>query len=283
MAQRPSIPDELTDAQRGERLQKVMARAGIASRRDCEALIDEGRVSVNGQTVRDLPAWVDPQRDRIELDGEPIVSPRGQKRRKKRGHTYIMVHKPRRVISTTDDEQNRKTVLDLINENIEARLYPVGRLDSESTGLILLTDDGTLADRLMHPSYGITKQYQVTVRGRLSENDREKLQRGLRLTDRDAPSTARGTKGTKRAAMEHIKIVRRERDRTHGDRTVLAVTLREGQNREIRRLLARLGYKVRRLKRTAIGSLTLGSLPSGAWRYVRPDELRRLRRAAGLK
>ena len=283
---RPGVPEPLTDAARGERLQKVMARAGIASRRDCEALITDGRVSVNGQAVSDLPAWVDPTQDRIELDGEPVISPSGQKRREARGFAYILVHKPRRVITTTDDPEGRTHVLDLIEDgkgDHHRRLYPVGRLDAESTGLILLTDDGDLAHRLTHPSYGITKHYQVTVRGKLTSEQCQKLQRGLLLTDRgkDHGVSQPGTKGTRRAAAERVRIIRHERDRAHGDRTVLSITLREGQNREIRRMLARLGHKVRRLKRVGIGPLRLKDLPIGASRPLTADEVRRLRRAAG--
>ncbi|MFW6061007.1 MAG: pseudouridine synthase [Phycisphaeraceae bacterium] len=282
MPHRPGIPDELTDANRGERLQKVMARAGIASRRDCEALITEGRVSVNGKPVTDLPAWVDPARDRIEIDGEPVLSPRGQKRREQKRHTYLMLHKPRRVIATTEDEQGRTNVLDLIDQHIDARLFPVGRLDADSTGLILLTDDGELANRLTHPRHGVPKTYLVTLQGRLTEEDRQKLQRGLYLAPRK-PTLSEGGRPAKRAAMDQIKILRHDRDRTRGDRTTITVTLREGQNREIRRLLARLGHKVRHLKRTALGPLHLGDLPSAAWRPLAGDEIRQLRRAAGLK
>jgi len=282
--QRPGVPDAFTDAARGERLQKVMARAGVASRRDCEAYIADGRVSVNGQPVRDLPAWVDPTQDRIELDGEPVVSPRGQKRRNTRGHTYILLHNPRRVITTTDDPAGRKHVLDLVDAPDHTRLFPVGRLDAESTGLILLTDDGELANRLTHPRYAITKQYLVTVRGKLTNEDRQKLQRGLLLTDRNQKENANkpGAKGTRRAVAEQVRIIRHERDRQQGDRTVLSITLREGQNREVRRMLARLGHKVRHLKRIAIGPLRLKDLPAGASRPLGREELRRLRHAAGL-
>lgn len=284
MPDHPHIPDELTDANRGERIQKVMARAGVASRRECESLITDGRVSVNGQPVTDLPAWVDPARDRIEVDGEPVVSPRGQKRRASKGHVYLMLHKPRRVISTTEDEQGRKHVLDLIDEHIDARLFPVGRLDADSTGLILLTDDGELANRLTHPRHGVPKQYLVTLHGHLTDEERQKLQRGLYLAPPKATDPAKGRRPpAKRAAMEQVKIVRHDRDRARGDRTVISVTLREGQNREIRRLLARLGHKVRHLKRTAIGPLRLADLPVGGWRRLSGEEIRRLRRAAGLK
>ncbi len=198
-----------------------------------------------------------------------------------------MLHKPRRVISTTDDENNRTTVLDLIDQPIDARLFPVGRLDADSTGLILLTDDGELANRLTHPSHGVPKQYLVTIRGRLSEEDRQKLQRGLYLAPPKPTDSIRGRDrgrpAAKRAALERVKIVRHEKDRAQGDRTTLSVTLREGQNREIRRLLERLGHKVRRLKRTAIGPLQLKDLPLGAWRYLDGDEVRKLRHAAGMK
>lgn len=277
-SKRSGVPDALTDAARGERLQKVMAEAGVASRRACEALIAEGRVSVNDQSVTALPAWVDPRRDRIAVDGEAVVSPRGQRRREHRRHVYLVVHKPRRVICTTSDDKGRTNVLDLIDQHFDARLYPVGRLDAESTGLVLLTDDGDLAHRITHPSHGLAKQYRVTVRGRLTEDDRHKLERGLYLGP-EKPADARGGAPARRAAMERVRILEHQRDRAQGDRTILAVTLREGRNREIRRLLARLGYKVRRLKRTAVGPVKLKDLPAGAWRHLTTDELRQLKRA----
>lgn len=266
-------PNPFKDAQRGIRLQKAMAEAGVASRRDCEAMVLEGRVTVNGTRIIELPAWVDPIDDRIELDGEPIVEPRRTKKGKTK-KTYVMVHKPRRVISTNDDPEGRLRVIDLVDAPLRARLFPVGRLDADSTGLILLTDDGELANRLTHPRYEVTKDYQVQVRGRLSEADLDRLRKGLLLaTDGKA----------KKASVETVRILGTETDRTRGDRTTLAIRLREGQNREIRRLMARMGVKVRRLKRVGIGPLRLKGLAVGGWRMLTPSELASLRKVTKLR
>jgi len=271
------IPPELTDASRGERLQKVLARAGVASRRDGEALIEEGRVRVNGQPVTAMPAWVDPDRDQIAVDGKPIKGLPGKVSHAPR---YIALNKPRKVIATTDDPHDRADVLSLLPPKHRRGLFPVGRLDSETTGLMLLTDDGTLANRLMHPRYQVPKEYIVIVRGSLSDKDLTKLRQGLLLTDQ----SGRARQGeVKRAAVEQVRVVKRQRDRTRGDRMVLSITLREGQNREIRRLLERRGVKVRRLKRVAIGPLRLKSLPVGQWRTLTRHEITNLHKAAGLQ
>ncbi len=306
---------DYTDAKRGIRLQKAMAQAGVASRRTCEEIIEAGRVRVNGDPVTTLPAWVDPAEDRIDVDGEPLVRQKPAretlvktKRAKpqaagessdesnvksgrqnignmggmdgaegvERKCTYVLLNKPRHVITTTSDPEGRKNVMDLVD--LPQRLFPVGRLDADSIGLILLTDDGDLAHRLTHPSYGVTKTYHVTVRGRLVDADYDKLTKGLHLTQTD------GT--TRRATMNTITRLGYERDQgrggesTGGTRTRLAITLREGQNREIRRMLARLGYKVRRLRRIAIGPLGIKGLSMGQWRFLTMKEIKMLRRAA---
>jgi len=272
----PNIPAEFTDASRGVRLQKAMAEAGVASRRDCEAMVTEGRVTVNGQMVAALPAWVDPASDRIEVDGRPIQKKTG-KSLTGGAHkpVYLLVNKPRNVISTSDDPQGRPTVLDLIDVPMKQRLFAVGRLDADSTGLLLLTNDGELAQRLTHPRYEVTKRYRVVVRGRIEDGDLAKLRKGLLLAH------DRGGK-VKRAAMESVRIIKHQTDRTQGDKTVLEITLAEGQNREIRRLLARVGLKVRRLERTALGPLKLKGIARGQWRPLDTKELGMLRKAAGL-
>lgn len=272
----PNIPAEFTDASRGVRLQKAMAEAGVASRRDCEAMVTEGRVTVNGQMVAALPAWVDPACDRIEVDGRPIQKKTG-KSLAGGAHkpVYLLVNKPRNVISTSDDPQGRPTVLDLIDVPMKQRLFAVGRLDADSTGLLLLTNDGELAQRLTHPRYEVTKRYRVVVRGRIEDGDLAKLRKGLLLAH------DRGGK-VKRAAMESVRIIKHQTDRTQGDKTVLEITLAEGQNREIRRLLARVGLKVRRLERTALGPLKLKGIARGQWRPLDTKELGMLRKAAGL-
>jgi pseudouridine synthase len=270
-----------TDNTRGIRLQKAMAEAGVASRRECEAIIEAGRVTVNGERVASLPAWIDPYEDRVEVDGEPIAKAKqATKKFATAGKHYVMVHKPRGVISTNDDPEGRPRVIDLVEMPGRVRLYPVGRLDADSTGLILLTNDGKLTHRLTHPSYGITKRYLVAVRGQVNDKDLEKLKRGLTLTHHAADSAKAKPK---KAAMESVRIVKRETDRQRGDRTTLSITLTEGQNREIRRLLARLGFKVRKLKRTALGPVRLKGLAPGQWRPLAREEVGALRRAAGLR
>ena len=278
-------PAPYDDAKRGPRLHKVLADAGVAARRDCEKLIVDGRVKVNGVPITTLPAFVDPMHDRVEVDGVPIAKPRPTKRGDA-GHVYIMLHKPRRVVSTTDDELGRRAVTDLVR--IEAfgaatpRLFPVGRLDADSTGLILLTNDGGLAQKLTHPRFGVPKQYEVSIRGKLGDEDIERLQRGLYLGPsgpRKGQKPTPSRRGPRRATMSDVKLLRHEVDRTRGDRTKLLVTLTEGQNREIRRLMARLGFNVRRLKRVALGPLHLGKLEVGRWRELSPAEVRDLRAA----
>ena len=263
----------------GVRLHKVMAEAGVASRRACEELIEQGRVKVNGQVVRKLPAWVDPEADKVTVDGEPI---RGRRtKRRSAAKTYVMVNKPKRVISTNDDPEGRKRVIDLVDLPNKTRLYPVGRLDSDSTGLILLTNDGDLTHRLTHPSYEVDKCYHVTVQGRLTNEDAEKLRKGMLLAHKGKPGGAGAN--VRRAAAAQIKILGHETDRTRGDRTKLSITLKEGQNREVRRILARLGHKVRSLHRVAIGKLKLKGLAVGEWRLLTASEVQTLYKAAGLK
>ena len=290
------------------RLHKLLADAGIASRRDCEVLITQGRVAVNGKTVSKLPAWADPDTDKVKVDGKPIKP----HIHGKQDSVYVLVHKPRHVVSTTSDPQGRKCVTELVDLP-KKRLFPVGRLDVESTGLMLLTNDGELANRLAHPRYEVTKQYQASVRGHVSEEDLKKLKNGLYLAHtknphaqkyaRDTRSRAQGpahavanayanktdadkTGGavnTKLASMARVELIGYSRDKAHGQRTNLAITLREGQNREIRRMLARLGYKVRRLKRIAIGPIKITGLGLGQWRPLTSREVNMLRKTAGIE
>jgi len=292
-----------TDNTRGIRLQKAMANAGIASRRECETIIEDGRVTINGERIRQLPAWADPFEDRIEVDGEPLIKPkRSTKKFASSGKVYIMVHKPRGVLSTNDDPEGRRRLIDLIDPSAiprGVRLFPVGRLDADSTGLILMTNDGELTHRLTHPSYGITKRYLVSAKGRLVEDDLKKLRKGLVLADRTpapgktkkpgsagnpvAPDRGVKTSGGKKASMEAVQILRHETDRARGDRTTLSITLTEGQNREIRRLLARVGIKVKKLKRTALGPVRLKGLAPRQWRMLNTQEVWALRRAVKIK
>ncbi len=254
------LPEELRDKRRGVRLQKAMADAGVGSRRTCEQLIDDGRVAVNGCPVTELPVWVDPAEDKITVDGRLV--PR-QKRR--RSHTYLMVHKPRGVICTNHDPEGRKRVIDLVPH--AERLFCVGRLDADSTGLVLLTNDGELTQQLTHPSHEVPKTYHVTIKGRLEGEDVDKLTEGIYLAD-PAGRTARA-----RASL--VKVLDR-----HHDRSRLEITLREGRNREIRRMLVRLGHPVKKLKRIAIADLPLKGVAPGQWRPLTRPEIAKLRAAA---
>jgi 23S rRNA pseudouridine2605 synthase len=315
-ASKGSVPPELADKSRGERIQKVMADLGVASRRECENLITQGHITVNGQPLTGLPAWVDPQTDRIEIDGQVVISPKRARAGSRGGSKasagamsggglYIALHKPRNVITTTNDPQGRRTVMDLIKlpPGRAKRMYPVGRLDADSSGLILMTNDGELANQLTHPRYEVEKQYEVSIKGRLTDGDIKRLKEGLYLATRGAKrKSARKSQGkwstsetsddlaqskeragkaasAKKAKMSQIKRLGYQRDKERGDRTNVLITLREGQNREIRRMIAKLGFKVRRLKRIAIGPIKLKGLAISRWRALTTAEVTRLRRA----
>ena len=259
-----------------------MAEAGIGARRDCEDLITAGRVKVNGRVVTTLPCFVEPERDVVELDGEVIELPvtasgEGAEPAKARALTYVLVNKPKGVITTTSDPEGRRNVLDLLPPTIrrEERLFPVGRLDGDSTGLLLITNDGDLAYQLTHPKFGITKEYRVLCAGLATEEQLGKLRGGMYLITPDAD----GTKTSRRASMESVRILKRFVDRARGDRTLLSVKLREGQNREIRRMLARVGLKVRELERVAIGPLRAGELKPGQSKLLGKKDVERLRAA----
>lgn len=267
----------------GIRLQKAMADAGIGARRDCEEMITSGRVRVNGKTVTTLPCFVDPSRDVVELDGKVVELPESESAdsavaKASRAHTYVLVNKPKGVITTTRDPEGRRNVLDLLPPALrhEERLYPVGRLDGDSTGLLLITNDGDLAFQLTHPKFGVTKEYRVMCAGLASDEQLQALKRGMYLV---TPSSD-GTKTSKRASMESVRIIKRFVDRSRGDRTLLSVTLREGQNREIRRMLARVGLKVRELERVAIGPLKAGELKPGQVKLLGKKDVEKLRAAA---
>ncbi len=238
----------------------MLADAGIASRRACEQLILDGEVEVDGEVVRTLPCLVDPRTSTIEVRGlrlEPATSLR-----------TVMVFKPRGVVCTNRDPHKRRRAIDIVPHRTGERLYPVGRLDVDSSGLLLLTNDGELANRLTHPRYEVHKGYEVMVQGRIDETSVEKLRRGVFL-----PHRRRG--GASRAAAADLKVLRRDRDRS-----VLFVELSEGRNRQIRRMLERLGHEVKRLRRVSMGPLTLSGLRPGQWRELSPEELAELERAA---
>ncbi len=250
---RKRVPGESSSLSTGpQRLQKVLAAAGFGSRRECEQLIVAGRVDVDGQTVTELGTKVDPQIHQIRVDGQRVTHPK---------RVYYMVNKPPGVVSTMRDPAGRQRVVDLVPSE-KTRIYNVGRLDKSSEGLILLTNDGELANRLTHPRYGVEKTYRVLVAGVPKATDLARLRRGVHL--------AEGV-----AKVVRVKIVSR-----YKESTVLEIVLNEGRNREIRRLLARLGHKVLRLKRVAIDGVRLGNMPVGACRPLRRDEVRRLYQAA---
>lgn len=242
-----------------------MADAGIASRRDCERMIEEGLVEVNGTLVADLPAWVDPESDRIVVDGKVLPPPAR--------HIYIMLNKPTRTLTSSRDEpgSDRTTVLDLVNHPGAGQLFPVGRLDYETTGLLLLTNDGDLANRLTHPRYGVPKTYRAVVKGRVELDAIAALEDGVKMTDRKDGRTI----GASKTGPVEVAIVHRE-----ADSTVLEVMIREGRNRQVRRMLALLGFPVKKLERIGMGPLQLKGVQRGFWRELTRIEIGALRRAA---
>jgi len=258
--------DEGRDGEpKGLRIQKLMAEAGVASRRECERLIEDGHVAVNGTVVRTLPIWVVPGRDRVTVRGKPVL-PVNQL-------VYVMFFKPRGVICSNDDPEGRTRAIDLVRHPSKARLYPVGRLDLDSSGLLLLTNDGELAERLTHPRYEVHKTYEVLVRGRIEESQIKRLRTGVFLADRRGADRRRAS----RTLQSRLKILKQDRERTR-----LLIELREGRNRQVRRMLAHLGHPVKRLRRVRMGPLALKGLRPGQWRDLLPQEIEALRRAAGL-
>jgi 23S rRNA pseudouridine2605 synthase len=235
-----------------QRLNKHLAHAGVGSRRHCDDLIMAGRVAVDGRVVRELGSRVDPARQHVTVDGQPLRAERP---------VYWLVNKPRGYLSTNLDPAGRPRVIDLV-PNVSQRVYTVGRLDEDSEGLVLLTNDGDLAHKLMHPRFGVAKTYIVQVAGKPSRTDVEQLLKGVWLSD------------------GHVRAQSVKRLRSQGESTWLQVTLTEGKNREVRRMLARLGHKVMRLRRVSIGPVRLERLRLGKARPLTRDELDRLRAAA---
>jgi 23S rRNA pseudouridine2605 synthase len=254
MAQRKDPPRYVPEtiplaAGDGERLQKILAAAGLGSRRDCEELILAGRVEVDRRVVSTLGAKANPHEQEIRIDGEPLPKPK---------LVHYMVNKPPGVVTTNSDPSGRPRVIDLVPDRA-AHLFAVGRLDLSSEGLILVTNDGELANRLTHPRYGVEKTYHVEVAGQLESDQLKELRRGVHLAEGFAKVVGATIK-------KHLR-----------KSTLLEVVLDEGKNREIRRLLARVGHKVLRLKRIAVGPVRLGELPTGAFRPLTYDEIDKLR------
>ena len=238
-----------------ERLQKILSRHGVASRREAEELILNGRVTVNGAEAR-LGMKADEDLDEILVDGDPLAQTEQR--------VYIMLNKPRGCLCTRKDEKGRKTVLDYLS-GCRARVWPVGRLDLNSEGLLLLTDDGELTNALTHPSHGVEKVYTVRVAGEDIPGAIKLLKGSLELED-----------GPARAVS-----VRKLKD--DGDRAILEITVTEGRKHLVRNMCAAAGLEVKRLIRVAEGGLALGDLRTGCWRYLEAEELRALKKAAGLK
>ena len=249
-----------------ERLHKIMARAGIASLRKSENLIREGRVQVDGQVVTEMGFRVDPAASKISVDGVEI----GQDPRK----VYIMLHKPRGYLSTTEDPHGRPVIVDLLSSS--ARLFPVGRLDVDSEGLVLLTNDGDLTNRLVHPRYGHWRRYLVLVHGRPSARDLDRLRQGVDLEDgRTAPARVSLVKEETKELFAFLGPL-------EGQQGLLDLRIREGRKRQVRRMMDAVGLRVVRLVRVGLGTLYLGRLPVGASRPLKARELRLLRREVGL-
>lgn len=267
----------------GVRLQKALADAGIAARRDCEAMILKGRIQLNGKNVVELPCFIDPEKDVVALDGVPqdmsasIVRKKGSAASASEVRTYVLINKPKGMITTARDPEGRPTVLQMVPHAIRERerLFPVGRLDADSTGLLLLTNDGDLAYQLTHPKFGVVKEYRVITSGLAGDEQLAQLKKGVYLLNPDTGGQARA----KRTNLEEVRVLKRFVDRSRGDRTVLSIKLREGQNREIRRLLARVGLKVRELERVAIGPLRDAALKPGQCKLLGKRDVDKLRAA----
>lgn len=264
-----------------ERLQKILSAAGVASRRAAERLIVEGRVSVNGSVVRELGSRADPQADDIRVDGRRLAVPR---------RIYLLLNKPRGFVTTRFDPQGRPTVLDLVPGPREY-VYPVGRLDYDSEGLLLLTNDGELAARLMHPRHQVDRVYEAQVQGVPDESDLRRMARGVVIDGRKtAPAIVR-LRGPRSGAGRPDKERSPRREPADGQRmshpredpSILEITVHEGRSRQVRKMCLAVGHPVLRLRRVRIGPIADPSLKTGACRPLTAREIVTLKRAAGLE
>ncbi len=233
-----------------ERLQKVIAHAGVCSRRKAEQLILAGQVTVNGELVGELGVKVDPLTDIIRINGEELFIDKER--------VVLIFNKPAKVITTMDDPQKRSKVIDYID--LDYRVFPIGRLDYETEGLLLLTNDGELANKLMHPKYEVEKTYEVTIKGSMKRDDLLTLRRGVLLRD-----------GLTAPAKAHIVST------LPNQRSLISITIYEGRKRQVRRMFKTLGYEIERLKRVGYSFLSLGNLDSGEYRFLTKREIERLR------
>ena len=277
-----------------QRIQKLLAAAGVASRRAVEEMVLQGRVSVNDQTVTRLPILIEPGVDRVAVDGQRVklIAAKGKAGSGRSSATgevtgaaglavervYILLNKPKNVYSTNVAQGVQKLAIDLLPDDVPARVYPVGRLDSQSTGLLLMTNDGELTNRLTHPRYGVAKTYRATVDGFVDDKLLRSLEGGGAATSRPVPPAAGATRRRAR-----IRIVRRSAERTTLEITVQEATTRDGRNRSVRQMLAHMGHKVRELCRIRFGPLELGGMPAGAWRLLSRDEIRKLRSSGEMQ
>ena len=244
-----------------ERLQKIIAHAGVSSRREAEAMIREGRVTLNGRVVTELGTRADPDRDHIKVDGKLIT--------KAEPHRYILLYKPKEVMTTVEDPQGRRTVIDLVR-GIRERIYPVGRLDFHSEGLVLLTNDGELAFKVSHPTHGSVKTYSVKVRGVPEERLVDKLRRGITIDG----------KRTLPCDIERMRTTGKSDDEGN---SWFEVKLREGRTQQIRKMFQAVGHPVSKLRRVAIGPISDPKLTPGVWRELTKHEVKMLETMKEMK
>lgn len=235
-----------------DRLQKVMAHAGVASRRACEKLIETGHVRVNGKVVNTLGVKVNAN-DQIEVDHTPI---------KREELVYFVLNKPRGIITSADDEKDRKTVLDFFKHKVSERIYPVGRLDYDTSGVLLMTNDGSLDFKLTHPKHQVDKVYVAKVDGIPDEKDLNQLRKGVRL-ERNLKSAPAEAKVIKKVGEE-------------GGNSLVELTIHEGRNHEVKKMMSSIGHPVEKLKRISFAGITLDNLEVGKWRPLRKREIRDL-------
>lgn len=239
-----------------QRINRILSQAGVTSRRKADELIKSGRIMLNGQRILEMGVKAEWGKDSIKLDGKEIPGPRNR--------VYLMLNKPFGYISSLSDPEGRPVVTDLIKD-IPRRLYPVGRLDFDSLGLLLMTDDGDFSHRLTHPKYHIPKTYKATVTGSVSSETLENLRNGVKLDD--------GFSGNAKAALVMQA----------GNRSIIRITVYQGRNRMVRRMIEAVGCSVVHLMRTGFGNLEIGNLKMGKYRYLSEDEVKELKRSVGIK